>query len=66
MVRLRDLLSRLRGTLRARDVDARLDEETRFHLEMHAPREQPDLDAMESRSGRELGVVTLLLESSIS
>ncbi len=38
MSRLRDLLARLRGTLRARDVDARLDEEIRFHLDMHARR----------------------------
>jgi len=39
MARLRNLIARLRGTLRARDVDARLDEEIQFHLDMHAQRE---------------------------
>jgi predicted permease len=38
MPRLRDLLVRLRGTARARDVDDRLDEEIQFHLDMHAQR----------------------------
>src|SRR5262249_910988 len=35
---LRDRLVRLRGTLRAKDLDARLDEEIQFHLDMHAQR----------------------------
>lgn len=38
MRRLRDLIARLRGTLTARDVEARLDEEIEFHLDMHAER----------------------------
>ena len=38
MARLRALLARLRGTLRARDLDVRLDEEIQFHLDMHAQR----------------------------
>src|SRR5438045_412401 len=33
-----DVVARLRGTLTARDVEARLDEEIEFHLEMHSQR----------------------------
>src|SRR5437879_1908429 len=39
MRRLREWIARLRGTLGAPDVEARLDEEIRFHLDMHAERD---------------------------
>jgi len=38
MGRLMDLFARLRGTVRAREIEARLDEEIQFHLDMHAER----------------------------
>jgi len=39
MRRLRHWIARLRGTLGVRDVEARLDDEIRFHLDMHTERE---------------------------
>jgi putative ABC transport system permease protein len=38
----REWIARLRGTLTSRDVEARLDEEIRFHIDMHAERKVRD------------------------
>ena len=38
----REWIARLRGTVTSRDVEARLDEEIRFHIDMHAERKVRD------------------------
>ena len=61
MGRLTDFIARIRGTVRTRNVESRLDEEIRFHLAMRAerdvlrgvPRETAERNAIVAFGGRE-------------